>query len=57
MVLFPLCVEVAIIYDSVKIIYYAWLLLEKMHEKSVEDSLSELRVTTPIPSNKFSTPC
>ena len=49
--------KVAIIYGSVKIIYRAKRKPRKRHEKSVECRLSELRVTTPTPSNKFSTPC
>jgi hypothetical protein len=49
-------VEVVIIYGFVKIIYTIQLRIRDRHEKSVENSLSELRVTTPTLSNKSSTP-
>ena len=49
--------KVVIIYVFVKIIYIVSMLSRKQHKKAWKCHLPELRVTTPTPSNKFSTPC
>lgn len=49
-------VKVVIIYDFVKIIYTIRLRIRDRHEKGVENSLPELRVTTPSNLTSISTP-